>query len=146
MIRIELVRSSGDYGFDVTDAMNHRLQTDSSRTGGGGDNGFRPMQLILAALGSCSAIDIVSILKKQHQEINGFSIVVEGEREENKTPSLWKSVQIHFVLQGNVDEEKASRAVRLSVEKYCSVAETLRRGGANISWTLSVEPGKTKPK
>ncbi len=86
MTRLELHRSSGDYGFEIKDSLNHALQTDSSKEGGGTDSGFRPMQLLLAATGSCSAIDIVSILKKQRQELTDMSIVIEGEREDEIEP------------------------------------------------------------
>lgn len=137
MIRIELHRNSGDYGFEIKDSMNHLLETDTSIEGGGNDGGFRPMQLMLAAMGSCSAIDIVSILKKQRQELSDLSIVVEGEREQNVIPSLWKKVAMHVTLKGHVDDDKANRAVELSIQKYCSVAETLRRSGTEITWTVN---------
>ncbi|MDQ6722744.1 MAG: OsmC family protein, partial [Thermoproteota archaeon] len=103
MIRIEMHRTSGEYGFEVKDSMDHLLQTDTSKEGGGNDSGFRPMQLVLAALGSCSAIDIVSILKKQRQPLTDINIVVEGEREQDVTPALWKKVAIQFNIKGNVD-------------------------------------------
>ena len=137
MIRIELHRSSGDYGFEIKDSMNHLLQTDNSKDGGGNDAGFRPMQLMLAALASCSAIDIVSILKKQRQQLSDISIVVEGEREQDLIPALWKKVALQVTLKGRVDDEKGNRAVELSIQKYCSVAETLRRAGTEITWTVN---------
>ena len=138
MIRIEMNRTTGDYGFEVKDSMGHLLQTDSSNDNGGGDSGFRPMQLVLAALGSCSAIDMVSILQKQRQTITGFKIIVEGEREENVVPALWKSAHVHFYLAGNIEVDKAKRAADLSIEKYCSVAETLRRAGTGITYTIDI--------
>ena len=138
MIRIEMQRTSGNYGLEVRDSMGHLLQTDSSKENGGDDNGFRPMQLMLAALGSCSAIDMVSILQKQKQRIEGLKIIIEGEREQNVIPSLWKTIQIHFQLSGEINVDKAQRAAKLSVEKYCSVAETLRRAGASISYTTEI--------
>ena len=69
MIRIEMQRTSGNYVLVVRDSMGHLLQADSSKENGGDDDGFRPMQLMLAALGSCSAIDMVSILQKQKQNM-----------------------------------------------------------------------------
>jgi putative redox protein len=137
MIRIELHRTTGDYGFEIKDSMHHRLKTDTSAEGGGHDSGFRPMQLMLSAMGSCSAIDIVSILKKQRQELSDINIIVEGEREQDVVPSLWKKVRMQVTLKGAVEDDKANRAVELSVEKYCSVAETLRRSGTEITWTVN---------
>ena len=138
MIRIELQRTSGNYSFNARDSMGHLLQTDSSKENGGDNNGFRPMQLMLAALGSCSAIDMVSILQKQKQIISNLKIIIEGEREQDVIPSLWKEIQVHFELSGNLNLDKAKRAAELSIKKYCSVAETLRRGGTTISHNLKI--------
>lgn len=140
MARVEMKRITGDFGFEVKDEKGHILATDSSRETGGLESGFRPMQLILCALGSCSAIDMVSILKKQRQEIRELSIIIEGEREKDKIPSLWQSISVSFLLTGNIEKGKAEKAAMLSMEKYCSVAETLRRAGTAISWTVSVSP------
>ena len=131
-------RITGDFGFEVKDENGHILQTDSSIENGGSNYGFRPMQLILSALGSCSAIDMVSVLKKQRQTIEKFKIKVEGEREQDTIPSLWKSIKVSFELHGNIDKEKAEKAAALSIEKYCSVAETLRKSGTEIIWQVNV--------
>lgn len=140
MIQIQLERVSGDYGFEAKDAMGHTVRTDSSVETGGANSGIRPMQLMLMALGSCSAIDVVSILKKQRQTIEAFQIVIKGEREAGVEPSLWKTVHMEFQLSGTVDLGKAQRACQLSVDKYCSVAETMRRAGATITWQVDVQP------
>jgi putative redox protein len=65
-------------------------------------------------------------------------MVVKGERESGKEPSLWKDIWVEFHIYGNVDEDKAARAAELSMDKYCSVAATLRAAGANIKWTVMV--------
>jgi putative redox protein len=135
---IEMERVTGDFGFEIKDENGHILHTDSSIENGGGNYGFRPMQLVLSALGSCSAIDMVSILKKQKQPVEEFKIRIEGEREKDKIPSLWESIKVLFTLQGNIDIQKAEKAATLSMEKYCSVAETLRRGGTKIMWQVHV--------
>lgn len=142
MARVEMKRITGDFGFEVRDEKGHILATDSSIENGGLESGFRPMQLVLCALGSCSAIDMISILKKQRQEIDDLSIIIDGEREKDRIPSLWQSITVSFLLTGNVEKEKAEKAATLSMEKYCSVAETLRRGGTAISWTVSVSRSK----
>jgi putative redox protein len=89
-------------------------------------------------LGGCSAIDIVMILKKQRQVINDFSIKITGEREPGKEPSLWANAKIVFFLKGDIDKEKAYRACELSMNKYCSVAETLKRSGTELTWEVVV--------
>ncbi|MDE3212463.1 MAG: OsmC family protein [Bacteroidota bacterium] len=137
VIQLDLKR--GEFGFEVRDEGGHVLQTDTSLENGGLNFGFRPMQLVLGALGSCSAIDVASILKKQRQQVDSFSITIKGTREENKIPSLWKEVQVHFALTGKIDPAKAQRAISLSMDKHCSVAETLRRGGTRITWTVDIK-------
>jgi putative redox protein len=138
MIKVELERIHGDYGFKGTDAAGHEVLFDSSAEHGGNNFGVRPMQSLLFALGSCSGIDIVSILKKQKQAISSFKMKIEGEREDAKPISLWKTIHIVFEFGGEVDEEKAKKACSLSIEKYCSVAETLRRSGAQITWSTQI--------
>lgn len=138
MALMHLHRSDNDYKFTATDAGGHNLTIDIPAEQGGNGQGFRPMQLLLAGLGGCSAVDIVSILKKQKQEVKDFSIDVDGEREPGKEPSIWKDVEIIFHLDGEVEPAKAYRAVELSMNKYCSVAETLRRGSTILKWKVVV--------
>ncbi len=138
MIEINLKRIQGDFGFEATDAKGHTARMDSSSESGGVDSGIRPMQMLLMGLGGCSAIDIVMILKKQRQVIDDFSIKIAGEREPGKEPSLWQNVKIIFNLSGVIDPEKAARACELSMNKYCSVAETLKRSGTKLKWEVLV--------
>lgn len=138
MIKIEINRISGDYGFEATDSSGHIARMDSNPENGGGDFGIRPMQMLLMGLGGCSGIDIVSILKKQRQELTDFKMVIEAEREKDKEPALWMHATIKFYLKGAVDPGKAQRAVELSMDKYCSVAETLRKAGCSLSWELEL--------
>ncbi len=135
---IQLEKTTGEFGFDIKDETGHVLQTDNSPEHGGNNYGFRPMQLVLSGLGSCSAIDMISILKKQKQQPGMFKIKIEGEREQDKIPSLWKAIKVTFELHGNIDKDKAEKAAALSMEKYCSVAETLRRGGTEITWKVNI--------
>lgn len=138
MIKIELSRVEGDFGFEARDANGHVVRMDSNPENGGVDYGVRPMQLLLIGLGGCSGIDIVSILKKQRQKIESFGMKIEGGREAGVEPSLWKTVKIIFELKGDIDIEKARKACALSMDKYCSVAETIRRAGCEITWDVSV--------
>ncbi len=138
MVKIELSRVEGDFGFEAKDANGHIVKIDSNPESGGVNFGVRPMQLLLMGLGGCSGIDIVSILKKQRQTIEGFNMKIEGEREAGAEPSLWKAVNIIFELKGNIDIDKARRACALSMDKYCSVAETVRRAGCEITWDVRV--------
>lgn len=97
-----------------------------------------PMLSLLMAMGACSGIDIVMILEKQRQSFDTLVIEVEGEREKEVTPALWIKAHVHYILTGSVDPAKAEKAAQLSVDKYCSVAETLRKAGCAISFSVSV--------
>jgi putative redox protein len=138
MVKVELERVNGTYGFEARDAGGHTVKIDTSPETGGENFGVRPMQLLLMGLGGCSGIDILSILKKQRQNVTGFRMRIEGEREPGKDPSLWKNIDLVFELNGDVDRDKAEKAVALSMEKYCSVSETLKRAGATMSWKVVI--------
>jgi len=138
MVRIQLSRVNGDFGFEAKDAFGHIVRMDSTPESGGEDFGVRPMQMLLMGLGGCSGIDIVSILKKQRQTITGFDMSIEGHREHGKEPSLWTNIHIVFELKGDIDPDKAKKACELSMDKYCSVAATLREAHTNITWGVMV--------
>jgi|SRR3569833_1071236 len=142
MQTIQLTRVHGDFGFDITDQNDHTIKIDSSPESGGQNYGVRPMQTLLMALAGCSAIDVISILKKQRQEVIDYEMTVSGEREQGVEPSLWKFIQMEFHMYGDIDEDKAARAVDLSVNKYCSVAATLKKAGAEIKTQVFVHPAK----
>lgn len=136
---VKLKRVSGDYGFDTINENGTIVKTDTNPEMGGQEYGARPMQLLLNALAACSSIDVISILKKQRQEITEYEVTVKGEREPNTEPSLWKNIEILFEISGNVDLDKAKRAVEISMNKYCSVAITLERAGATIKSEVVVK-------
>ena len=124
---INLERLNDAFHMKAVNDAGVEIHLDSSPDHGGKDLGFRPMQLLLAGIGGCSAIDVIDILKKQRQDLKGIKIKVDGEREKGKVPSLFTDIHVHFILEGNVDENKAKKAIELSLEKYCSVAKTLEK-------------------
>jgi len=139
MVKIEVALVRPDYGFEATDEAGKVMTMDNSLAGGGQGYGVSPMQSMLMALGGCSGIDIVSILNKQRQPFTSLRLSVEGEREKDKIPALWEKVHVVFRIGGTVEQAKAEYAAQLSIEKYCSVAETLRRAGCKITWEVLVE-------
>lgn len=139
MITIEVKRKGGEFAFEANDVKGHIVRLDTSDETGGINYGIRPMQMLLMGLGGCSGIDIVSILKKQKLIIEDFTMKIQGEREKNKEPSLWESIHIDFELTGKIGQDKAERACALSINKYCSVSETLRRSGTRLTWNVIVK-------
>ena len=85
-----------------------------------------PVELLLVALGACTGVDIVSILKKKRQVVTGYSNKVTGKRRD-EFPRSFTHMHVHHIITGkSVDNVAAARAIELSEEKYCSVAATLR--------------------
>ncbi|MET6997388.1 OsmC family protein [Chitinophaga defluvii] len=137
-MKIALQRIDDGFNMEAADENGHKVLMDSSIENGGKNNGIRPMQMVIMGLGGCSAIDVAMILKKQRQEVTDFRIEIDAEREKGKEPALWESAHIIFHLSGNIDPDKAARAVELSMNKYCSVAETLRRGNTKLTWEVKL--------
>lgn len=133
-----------DFGLTIVDSSDNRMKIDIPADQGGNGNGMRPMQTLLAALCGCCAVDIVTILKKQRQPLAALVIKVDGEREKEITPSVWKTVDLVFEIGGEIEDWKAFKAVELSINKYCSVAETLRRAGAVINFKVLVNSKEIK--
>jgi putative redox protein len=142
MPTINLSRVSGEYGFEATDEYGHTVRMDSSTESGGHNFGVRPMQMLLMGLGGCSAIDVIAILRKQRQDVVDYKMVISGEREAGKEPSLWQDITLEFHLYGTIDEDKAKKAVELSLDKYCSVAATLYKADAKIDWKVFIHPAE----
>lgn len=114
-----------------------KVHIDGSPDIGGEGLGARPMELVLMALGSCSALDLVSILKKQRQQIDDLQISVEGTRRE-AIPNVFTRIHIAFALKGTIDPVKAEKAAELAVKKYCSVHDMLAAGGIDITYDVQV--------
>lgn len=133
---IRLETTSDNYLLRATNEAGESISIDGPIEIGGQDKGFSPMQLVAAALGGCSSIDVLEILKKQRQEVERFRVRVEGERVDS-TPRVFKALRIVFEIDGDVDPKKAQRAVALSLETYCSVAKMLEKA-ATITCSLFV--------
>jgi putative redox protein len=85
-----------------------------------------PMELLLVALGSCTGVDVVSILRKKRQSVSAYRVEVRGERRDDH-PRSYKRMEVHHIVSGrNISEQSVAQAIQLSEEKYCSVAATLR--------------------
>lgn len=114
-----------------------RVHIDGSPSIGGEELGVRPMELVLMALGSCSALDLINILKKQRQQIDDVKIDVKGQRRE-AIPNIFTDIHISFFLTGDIDPPKAEKAAELAVKKYCSVHDMLAAGGVNINYSIEI--------
>lgn len=136
-MKVELNRLNDAVHFEASGSGSVKVHIDGSPEIGGQGLGVRPMELVLTALGSCSSLDLISILKKQRQEITDFSVSVEGERRDI-IPSVFTKIHMNFQLSGNIDPAKAEKAAELAVKKYCSVHDMLAAGGVEITYTIDI--------
>lgn len=115
----------------------HAIVVDADGTSGGKNTGMRPMELLLIGIGSCSGMDVSSVLQKKKQNISDIEINVKGEKA-NTYPKKFTDIEIEFIVKGkDVSEEAVKRAVELSMEKYCSVKATLE-GTAKIKFSYKI--------
>lgn len=97
------------------------LDTNSQRS-----TGPSPVELLLVALGSCTATDVVSILKKKRQQVTSYTVEISGERRA-EPPRSYTSMKVHHIITGHsISPTAVAHAIELSDTKYCSVADTLR--------------------
>jgi len=124
-MKINIKRLNDKFHMEASNENGNTIQMDSAPDIGGEGKGMRPRQMLLAALGGCSAIDVLLILRKQKQDILDFNVEVDGESEKVQDYSLFRDITLHFKIKGTIDYDKVERAVKLSIEKYCSVSKTL---------------------
>lgn len=141
-MKVNIKRVDNAFLMEAKSEQELTVRMDAGPSIGGSGSAQSPMQLVLSAIGGCSAIDIILILKKQKQRIDSFSISVNAEREDVKDgAAVFKKIHLVFSLSGEVDQEKAQRAADLSMTKYCSVAKMLEK---TAEITYEVEVNKTK--
>lgn len=138
MATINLKLAQKPFGFIATDENGTLVQLDNIGTQSP-NFGVSPMQSLLMALAGCASIDVLMIFEKQRIIFNNYEVSVVGTKEKFNEFSLWISIHLDFIITGNVDIDKAKRAVQLSIDKYCSVAETLRRAGATINYSVVIK-------
>ena len=104
----------------------HLVIMDGAPEGGGRNLAPRPMEVVLAGTGGCTAYDVVLILRKSGQEVRGCDVTLKAERAE-KDPKVFTKIHFHFVVTGiNLKPNLVERAVKLSHEKYCSASIMLQ--------------------
>lgn len=134
-MKITVERLNEDVLFKVRNAQQVETYTDGAESVGGLNKGLRPMEMLLASLASCSAIDVVLILKKQRQVIEAFTMEVCGTREDVGKTTPFSAIDIAFKFKGEIDLKKAKRAAALALDNYCSVRASLN---PNITITHNV--------
>jgi putative redox protein len=127
----------GEEKFVATSPSGHAISIDSDRTS---NKAPGPMELVLMALGACTATDVVSILKKKRQKLETLEVICSGERA-SEPPTVWKKLEILYRLGGALDEAAVKHAIELSEQKYCSVSAMLQKTAA-LTWRHEILPSR----
>lgn len=128
---------SGGMAFSAKTGSGHQLKMDGPPDAGGQNSAPRPMELILAGTGGCSAFDVVLILQRAKQVVSACDVKLTAERAETE-PKVFTKINLHFTVTGkDLERPKVERAVKLSHEKYCS-ATTMLAKTAEITYSIDI--------
>jgi putative redox protein len=121
------IRQIGGIALVGAGDTNHWAVMDGPEESGGYSGGSRPMELLLMSLGGCTAMDVISILKKKRANLEDFGIEIEAERAEEH-PKVFTEIKLHFIFTGkNLRAKDVERAIDLSQNKYCPATAMLRK-------------------
>lgn len=120
-----IVTWQGKMAFVGEDDAGHRIKMDAPPAVGGESDGFRPKQLLLDALGGCTSMDVISILKKMKITPESFRVEVSATESEEH-PKGFTDFHIKYIVRGDVPEAKLNKAINLSQERYCGVTDMFK--------------------
>jgi putative redox protein len=123
--------------FDATTTTGHHLVLDALPPNGN-DRGPKPIELLLTALAGCTAMDVLSILKKMREPVTGLTVDVEGTRAETN-PMIYTDIRVTYHVRGDVARASVERAIGLSKIRYCGVHAMLEQS-AHITSRYEIEP------
>lgn len=129
------VKWIGDQKFAATSPSGHAMVFDSDRES---NKGPGPMEMLLMALGACTATDLVIVLQKKRQKLQSLEVICSGQRA-GDPPQVWTTLEVLYRLRGSLDEKAVQHAIQLSEEKYCSVSATLKKT-AQLTWKYEILP------
>ena len=131
------LRREGAMRFVACTSSGHDVVVDNAE----GNTGPRPTELVLAAIASCTAMDVVEILAKKRQVMDRYSVEVTGTQRE-KAPNVFLEITVTHVVEGNVETAAVARSIELSATKYCTVSAQVAAGPARISHRYTIKrPG-----
>ena len=129
------VKWIGEQKFVATSPSGHLIPFDAD---GQSNKAASPMELVLLALGACTASDVVSILEKKRQKLESLEVICSGEKAK-EPPKVWIKLEVLYRLRGQLDDAAVKHAIQLSEEKYCSVSAMLRKT-ATLTWHYEILP------
>lgn len=124
-----------------TELDGHSITVDAGTDNAGDDLGPRPKVLMLVALGGCTGMDVISILKKMRVVIKDFDIKIEGTLTEEH-PKHFNTMKLVYEFTGtNISEEKIRKAIDLSMERYCGVSAVYKKALDDFSYDVVIKEG-----
>ena len=117
----------------------HALVADTDPDVGGFSSAPTPTELLLAGVAGCTAMDVVSILRKKRLQVDDFEVEVDGDMASEPPKHLTSIRLVYKVWSPDVTDEALERAIELSQEKYCTVSNTVK-GVAELSWEHQINP------
>jgi putative redox protein len=126
-MKIKLNRIGEPLHFQAINETGSTIDIDAKSSVGGTGKGMGPMETLIAALGGCSTIDIVLFLKKFRQQLNDIHVEIDAERDPDHVPSLFTKIHAHYQLYGTLEAKQVEKAIALSIDKYCSVAQIIKQ-------------------
>lgn len=136
-MEIVLNRKSGKFNFEAKNEAGFSVELDAKAAIGGEGKGFRPMEMLLVGLGGCSGIDMVNVLNKQKEPLVDIEIKINATRKDEEIPPIFDRIDIHFILSGQLNIQKVERALQMTFDKYCSVANILSRS-ATLKYSYEI--------
>lgn len=131
-MRIKLESTHGERNYKGTNERGQSIQFSGNK------EAVSPMEAVLMAAAACSSIDVDLILKKMRQDFTSLEVLADAERAENETPSVFKKINLHYIVKGkNLKEDKVKKAIEMSIETYCSVSKMLEKT-AEISHSFEI--------
>lgn len=122
----------------------HAVEMDAAEQHGGQDAGFRPMELLLVGLAGCTGMDVISILRKQRQQVTGYEVRVHGARAVTH-PMVFTDITVEHVVTGyHLDPPAVARAIELSETRYCGAGAMLGQV-AHLSHTYEIREAEAVP-
>ena len=138
------VRWTDHMTFVAETGSGHKITMDGPPDLGGRNLGPRPMEMMLAGAGGCSAFDVVLILQRGRHPVSGCEVLLKAERAKTD-PKVFTKLHLHYIVTGNaLKQEAVERAVTLSKDKYCS-ATAMLGATAEITWDLELRQSESTP-
>jgi len=113
-------------------------QTVLMDTGDGNKRAQSPMELLLSAVSGCASVDVAEIMRKKRRTVEGLTVTVEADRRDEPFPRIFTNIRLRFILTSpDATDKELEQAVRLSMDKYCSVSGMLREAAAiDYAWEI----------